>query len=334
MFEEFINRLDKLESDIINISLESDINSIDDILNLISLNPLHDMITNKEIFYNIDIKTLHKIKEPICRLNQMIGLENVKKEIVKHILYYIQNMNDNNDYMHIVISGVPGTGKTELAKCIGDIFSKLGCLSNSTFNKVTRSDLIAGYLGQTAIKTRKVIDDTLGGVLFIDEAYSLGNSKRDDIFAKECIDTLCEALSVHKNELLVIIAGYEEELEECFFKMNRGLHSRFPWRYVLKPYSYKELANMFIRKHNSLTGWSISCTDEELYAWFEFNKELFTNYGRDIDHLCMKVRIAHSFRVFGKESMKQKEINIQDMNDGVKTFINKEKPKNINMMYC
>ncbi|NBR98478.1 MAG: AAA family ATPase, partial [Betaproteobacteria bacterium] len=113
-----------------------------------------------------------------------------------------------------------GTGKTEIAKIIGQIFSKLGILKKGTFRKVTRSDLIAGYLGQTAIKTNDVINDCLGGVLFIDEAYSLGNSEKKDSFSKECIDTLCEALSNHKDNFMVIIAGYENELKECFFNYN------------------------------------------------------------------------------------------------------------------
>ena len=98
------------------------------------------------------------------------------------------------------------------------------------FKKVTRSDLIAGYLGQTALKTQEVIKECLGGVLFIDEAYALGNEQKKDSFAKECIDTLCEGLSDHKENLMVIIAGYEKELQSCFFDYNQGLESRFSWR--------------------------------------------------------------------------------------------------------
>ncbi len=94
----------------------------------------------------------------------------------------------------------------------------MGILKNNVFRKVTRNDLVAGYLGQTAIKTKNVIQDCLGGVLFIDEAYAMANSYEDDSFSKECIDTLCEALSDHKNNLMVIIAGYENELNNSFFR--------------------------------------------------------------------------------------------------------------------
>ena len=116
-------------------------------------------------------------------------------------------------------------------KIIGKIFSKLGILSKKYFKKVTRADLIAGYLGQTAIKTRDVINEAKGGVLFIDEAYALGNPEKRDSFAKECIDTLCEGLSDNKDNLMVIIAGYEKELKDCFFSYNQGLDSRFNWRF-------------------------------------------------------------------------------------------------------
>ena len=113
------------------------------------------------------------------------------------------------DFMHTVIYGPPGSGKTEVAKIIGRIFSNLGILNKKIFKKVSRNDLVAGYLGQTAIKTKDMIKASLGGVLFIDEAYSLGNSEKRDSFAKECVDTLCEALSEHKHNWMVIIAGYE-----------------------------------------------------------------------------------------------------------------------------
>ena len=127
----------------------------------------------------------------------MIGMKELKTNIVDQIIYYLQQFHTKggNDFMHTVIYGPPGTGKTEIAKIIGRIFSKLGILKKGTFRKVTRSDLIAGYLGQTALKTRDAIQSALGGVLFIDEAYALGNDEQRDSFAKECIDTLCEALS-------------------------------------------------------------------------------------------------------------------------------------------
>ena len=208
------------------INIDNKINSLEDILDITNMYPV---IENVE--YNINLEILHKIKEPLQKLSSMIGIVDIKNNIIEQILYYLQGLHNNNDYLHTVICGPPGTGKTEVSKIIGEIFMKIGILQNNKFMKVTRSDLIAGFLGQTAIKTKKVIDECLGGVLFIDEVYSLGNSDKSDSFSKECIDTLCEALSNHKNNIMVIVAGYEKEIKNCFSSYIEGLESRFIWKY-------------------------------------------------------------------------------------------------------
>ena len=223
--------------------------------------------------------------------------------------------------MHTVIYGPPGTGKTEIAKIIGSIFSKLGILLKGTFKKVTRSDLVAGYLGQTALKTKDVIKESLGGVLFIDEAYSLGNQEKRDSFSKECIDTLCEALSDHKDNLMVIIAGYETDLNECFFKYNQGLESRFTWRLKINDYNALELHNIFIKKINDC-GWSIDNASLNVNVrWFEKNKALFKYYGRDIETLFAKTKIAHSRRVFCLDENEKRRLTITDIDKGLEIYL-------------
>ena len=119
------------------------------------------------------MKSIHNIKKPLGELNNMIGMNGLKDSIVDQIVFFVQNLHVNKnalnpDFMHTCIYGPPGTGKTEIAKIMGKIFSSLGVLNKNYFKKVTRADLIAGYLGQTAMKTRDVIKDALGGVLFID----------------------------------------------------------------------------------------------------------------------------------------------------------------------
>jgi SpoVK/Ycf46/Vps4 family AAA+-type ATPase len=227
--------------------------------------------------------------------------------------------------MHTVIYGPPGTGKTEIAKIMGQLFSKIGILDKSTFKKVTRSDLVAGYLGQTAIKTSDVIKECLGGVLFIDEAYALGNPDKRDSFSKECIDTLCEALSNHKDNLMVIIAGYESDLNECFFNYNQGLNSRFTWRFKTDDYSAEDLYKIFVKKVND-DNWSI-CEKETgniNIKWFEKNKGLFKFYGRDIETLFAKVKIAHSRRVFCLDENVKKKLIIKDIDKGLEMFMKNE----------
>ena len=194
----------------------------------------------------------------------------------------------------------------------------MGLLSKGVFKKATRSDLIAGYLGQTAIKTRDLIKECLGGVLFIDEAYALGNKDKKDTFSKECIDTLCEALSDYKDQLMVIIAGYEEELNECFFNYNPGLHSRFHWRFKIDDYTSDELRQIFLKKINDI-GWTM---DQDLpCSWFDNKKGVFAYYGRDMETLLTKVKIAHSRRVFCLLEESKRKILMQDIDKGYEMYL-------------
>ena len=230
------------------------------------------------------------------------------------------------DFMHTVIYGPPGSGKTEVAKIIGRIFSNLGILNKKIFKKVSRNDLVAGYLGQTAIKTKEMIKASLGGVLFIDEAYSLGNSEKRDSFAKECVDTLCEALSEHKHNWMVIIAGYEKELQECFFSLNEGLNSRFTWRFKLDAYKPSELKSIYEKQVRDY-GWTFakeagtSATETLPESWFATRMDYFTTYGRDMETLFTKTKIAHSRRVFCLPSSEKKIITLTDLENGFKLFI-------------
>jgi SpoVK/Ycf46/Vps4 family AAA+-type ATPase len=306
------------------VTIDATINNIGDILSLIEKYPY-----DKHIEYNINMKSLHNIKKPLTELNNMIGMNSLKENIVDQLLFYIQNLqssnndNKNIDFMHTVIYGSPGTGKTEVAKIIGEIFSKMGVLTKGTFKKVTRSDLIAGYLGQTALKTKDVITDALGGVLFIDEAYALGNEEKRDSFAKECIDTLCEALSDHKDKLMVIIAGYETELNDCFFNYNQGLNSRFTWRFKTDDYSGADLYNIFIKKVQD-NKWFIAEDSNISVKWFEKNKSHFKFYGRDIETLFAKTKIAHSRRVFCLDESVKKRITLEDLDKGYEIFLKNE----------
>ena len=305
----------------IPVHIDVSINNIDDLLKLIEVYP-----DDNNCEYNINMNVLHKIKEPLNNLNNMIGMKKLKEDIVDQILFYMQNLhiltskNTTNDFMHTVIYGPPGTGKTELAKIIGNIFSKMGILSKGTFKKVTRSDLIAGYLGQTALKTSEVIKECLGGVLFIDEAYALGNEEKRDSFSKECIDTLCEAASNHKDNLMIIIAGYEDELNNCFFSYNTGLNSRFTWRYKTDEYSASDLYNIFLKKVKQ-GEWSLEDTTNIEVKWFEKNKDKFKFYGRDIETLFAKVKIVHGRRIFGKGQECKKKLSLKDLDNGLEVFL-------------
>lgn len=323
---------DDLENNVIKkININKKINNLQDLIDLINENPIHS-----DIKYNIDIEILNKIKNELITLNNMIGLNNIKNSIINQILYYIQNLHsfdkNHSDFMHIVLYGPPGTGKTEIAKIIGQIFANINILKSKKFKKVTRSDLIAGYLGQTALKTKNVIEESLDGVLFIDEAYALGNPEKRDSFSKECIDTLCEALTDHKSRLMVIIAGYEDELEKCFFNYNPGLQSRFIWRYKTDDYNAIELMQIFIKKIKEVS-WNIDIETGVLEKWFESHKKYFKYYGRSMETLLTKTKISHGTRIFGNTNNNDiKKINLDDLNNGFK-LMDLEKIEDNNYLY-
>lgn len=302
----------------------------------VSINSLSDMIriidTNPHCKYNNDLKLLYTIRSELVELDGMIGMETLKCSVLNQLKYFIQNLHINDakesDFKHTIICGPPGTGKTEAAQIIGRMYSKVGILRNSIFKKVTRSDLIAGYLGQTAIKTRKVISECLGGCLFIDEAYSLASGEDNDIYSKECIDTICEALSDHKNDLMVIVAGYEQELNDTLFRVNRGLKSRFIWKFVIDDYSPIELMRIFEKKIKS-SGWNVDCLTEQ---WFEKRIADFKHFGRDMDLLFSYVKICHSNRIFGKGHELRKHISNDDIENGYKMFIENSRNKKPNVV--
>ncbi len=308
------------------INIEAEINNTSDLLKLINTYK-----NDPAIKYNIDINALHNIKEPLEELNNMIGMKDLKTNILDQILYFIQdlhrNKNDSGEFLHTVIYGPPGTGKTEIAKIMGKIYSRVGILSKGSFKKVTRSDLVAGYLGQTALKTKDVIKDALGGVLFIDEAYALGNPEKRDSFAKECIDTLCEALSDNKENLMVIIAGYEKELKESFFAFNQGLDSRFTWRFKTDEYTGEDLYQIFVKMVNDI-GWELDSDSKITADWFIKNKDYFQFFGRDVETLLGKTKIAHSRRVFCLPENYKKKIILKDLDKGLEIFLRNDDIKN------
>nr|WP_077625058.1 AAA family ATPase [Sediminibacillus massiliensis] len=187
-------------------------------------------------------------EDPIKQLDDLIGLGNVKEEVKKLSSFVqVQQQRKQNGLpnipvqMHAVFSGNPGTGKTTVANIYSQILNHCGLLKRGHLVVASRSDLVAGYVGQTAIKTKQKVREALGGVLFIDEAYSLYRGDKD--FGKEAIDTLVDEMTKHNENLVVILAGYEQEMER-FIESNPGLESRFKKYFLFRDYLPEELVEI------------------------------------------------------------------------------------------
>ncbi len=298
------------------VKIDRQINSLND---LIELGKMYD--ETKE--YNIDLKILNNLVEPLQELNNIIGMDSVKEDMLDHILFKIQNFDaKNQDMMHTVIMGPPGVGKTEVAKIIAKVYLAMGILKNDKFVKATRSTLIAGYLGQTAKATQRIIDSAQGGVLFIDEVYALGNAEKRDSFSKECIDTINEALTEKKCDFICIVAGYKNDIESCFFAFNSGLERRFPIRFTIEPYTPEQLFEIFKKKVTD-AGWNVAADIK--VGFFVKKYKSFKFFGGDMEVLFSKCKRAHSRRVFTSEISEKKVLTKADLIKGYHTFITHKK---------
>ncbi len=217
----------------------------------ISLNKTFELLGKnkvKEVEEEIEDKT-DDVEEVINQLDKMVGLENIKV-IVKQLRAFVEiqnrrkeeNLKYNSLVMHMIFKGNPGTGKTTVARLFGKFFKAIGLLEKGDLKEVERADLVGEYIGHTAQQTKKVIQEALGGVLFIDEAYALARGGERD-FGKEAIDTLVKSMEDNKNNLIIILAGYPQEMES-FLKSNPGLNSRFPIQIEFSDYTLDQLVQI------------------------------------------------------------------------------------------
>ena len=198
------------------------------------------------------LKNHQELKIIDHHFSSFVGLKHFK-EIIKEI-YATKVMNSkreqmglsvNKQVLHMIFKGNPGTGKTTIARELGNVLYKLNILSKGHFIEAERADLVGEYIGQTAQKTRNLVQKALGGILFIDEAYSLARGGHKD-FGRESIDTLVKQMEDHQNDFLLILAGYPEEMNR-FLSLNPGLKSRFPFHIPFHDYSLDQLIEIAIQ---------------------------------------------------------------------------------------
>ena len=244
------------------------------------------------------------------QLDSLVGLETVKKEVKNLInLVKVRKLRKENDLpvppmsFHMVFLGNPGTGKTTVARLISGLYAAIGVLSKGQLVEVDRSGLVAGYVGQTALKTQEVIQSALGGVLFIDEAYSLSSGGEND-FGREAIETLLKAMEDHRDDLVVIVAGYTGPMEK-FIHSNPGLESRFNRYFFFPDYDGNQLTEIFriqCKKNSyTLTPEADEAALKMFTRLYEERDENFGN-GRDVRNCFEDMVVRQSNRVAAMES--------------------------------
>ena len=278
------------------------------------------------IVSNTIVKENEKIslEEALRKLNQLIGLDSVKNQIndwVKQIQVFKTREQNGLSIppmsYHLIFTGNPGTGKTTVARIISQIYYALGITKTPNFVETDRADLVAGYVGQTAIKTKEVINKAKGGVLFIDEAYSLSNKGGND-FGQEAIDTLLKEMEDNRDNLIVIAAGYDN-LMESFVNSNPGLKSRFKTIIKFDDYSTDDLYDIFLgflkQEDYILEIGADKLVKKLILNMYNNRNEKFGN-GREMRNLFETIVTAQSRRVSSKAKPTKSElmtITIEDL---------------------
>ncbi len=250
------------------------------------------------------------LEELMEQLDELVGLDEVKKDVKSLInLIKVRKLREANDLpvppmsLHMVFMGNPGTGKTTVARLVGGLYAAIGVLSKGQLIEVDRSGLVAGYVGQTALKTQEVIKSALGGVLFIDEAYSLASGGEND-FGREAIETILKAMEDHRDDLIVIVAGYSGPMKK-FIDSNPGLQSRFNKYFYFPDYNGEQLLAIF-RKQCGKNGYKL--TEESEAAAKKLFDELYEerddNFGngRDVRNRFEDMVVRQSNRVAAMEA--------------------------------
>jgi hypothetical protein len=287
----------------------------------------NNSICNKTLLtnYSLTIKNMFS-KFSTNSSESRIGLYNVRSmQEDRYVKYPIDiNYISTGEYFGFEIDGngrflledCTVTHNTTIAKIIGEMYKNMGILSpDGIFKIAKREDLVAEYLGQTAVKTKKLLESCIGGVLFIDEVYSLGPGKKDnDSFSKEAIDTLNAFLSENSDTFCCIVAGYEDEIKNCFFSVNQGLERRFQWIHRIGEYSIEDLGQMFIKiLHDIKWKRDENLTNSIITRVIKENKNMFNSFGGDIENLITKCKMAHAKRIINMENPRKHYISEEDL---------------------
>lgn len=255
----------------------------------------------------------------LAELDELVGLEEIKRNVRSLInLAKVRKLREEHDLptpamsLHLVFMGNPGTGKTTVARLIAQLYYAIGVLSKGQLVEVDRSGLVAGFVGQTAIKTDEAIKKAIGGVLFIDEAYSLAANTGENDFGREAIETVLKGMEDNRRDLVVIVAGYEDLMEQ-FIGSNPGLASRFNRYFLFEDYNGEELYKIFLSMCEK-NKYSLTVEAQE-YARDLFDRlyrDRVENFGnaRDVRNIFENVIGVHADRVAADTDIDERDLTL------------------------
>ena len=295
-------------------------------------NPIHSIPQTAQAVQSEAQKAEEPETDPMEDLDALIGLTKIKHD-VKELMAFVKVQKMRKDSglksvptsLHLVFTGNPGTGKTTVARIIGRLYKQIGILSKGQLIEVDRSGLVAGYVGQTAIKTQEKIQEAMGGVLFIDEAYALAGGDQDS-FGQEAINTILKAMEDHRDDLIIIVAGYTEPMER-FINSNPGLKSRFNKYIEFSDYTMDELMGIFdlnCRKYDYVVEEEARVQVRALLAARKFMQvENFAN-GREVRNLFEEVITNQARRLSTVKSPTEEQLRTITLEDLVDTCVEDE----------
>ena len=286
-----------------------------------SVADLDDLIAKLES-HELPVPTgcaLDKLVASLTTLSAFIGAGAVKSLVTEMVLLVSLGLHNDDDFTNVVITGNPGTGKTEMLKCVARIWAQVFHGKRGGVTWLSRAHLIGEHLGETAIKTARALSSAAPGVAVLDEVYSLGSGESDrDSFSKECIDTINQFTSECREHLSIIVAGYRRETEQCFFARNRGLERRFPWRFHVEDYTLTELQ-------------AIACSQLAQSSWAAHDEAWASapcvvealrrgkNNGGDTQRLLQLCKLAHARRIPPETELRV--LSTADIESGCAAFV-------------
>ena len=298
---------------------------------LLGISSFADIAKLENMGHRIDLSLhqayqLYNMAASAKKLCELVGMASAKKKLFTVMMMKLAAMKDRRDNVktdpcNFMVLGPPGVGKTSLLHAFADVLYAGGLIRNPTATFVSRSDLVGQYLGSTALKTTEVVKKALGGLLVIDEVYSLGGSEQRDFFAKEAVDTLTHLMDVHKHELTVAVAGYGDEVREHFLAQNKGLDRRFLFTVTLEAYSKQELGQIFTLECER-RGWVVE--KDALEEVVKISSS-FLNHASDSIALASKVSMASSQKRWLDDTYKA--VTLHDVKAALAMFADEGKKK-------